>query len=153
MVLLLSQGKQLYFGKGGHSPAEWFGTRGFACPADYNVADHLLEIASSPVNVLDRIQEEESNSRSDSTLAHPEKGSGRILETPGLGEKGYHEMESIPTLNATAASASSSEERGSRRTGDDSLVPVTFKISHQSRSTFLTQIQVLSGREWKNLQR
>ena len=51
-VVLLAQGRQLYFGPGRAGPAEWFASHGRPCPPGYNVADHLLEIASSPSSDL-----------------------------------------------------------------------------------------------------
>ena len=48
----LLRGKQLYFGPGGTRPAEFFAEQGRVCPPGYNIADHLLEIASAPIGGL-----------------------------------------------------------------------------------------------------
>ena len=44
-VLVLSQGEQVYNGAA-KSAARYFGDRGMPCPEGYNVADHLLDLAS-----------------------------------------------------------------------------------------------------------
>ncbi|OBZ75973.1 putative ATP-dependent permease [Grifola frondosa] len=47
-ILLLSHGRALYSGPGGFAPAEHFAAQGIAYKEGYNVADHLLDIASDP---------------------------------------------------------------------------------------------------------
>ena len=51
-VVLFANGRQLYFGPGGNAPADFFASQGRPCPVGYNVADHLLEIASAPIDGL-----------------------------------------------------------------------------------------------------
>jgi ABC-2 type transporter len=48
-VLLLARGKQLYFGSSAGA-SEHFARDGFPCPAGYNIADHLLDIAAGVAN-------------------------------------------------------------------------------------------------------
>lgn len=51
-VLLLAGGRSLYHGLGGVAPAEYMGQHGLPCPEGYNVADHLLDVASEPPTEL-----------------------------------------------------------------------------------------------------
>lgn len=109
-VLLLSEGRELYFGPGGSEPVEVLTEKGYSpCPPGYSIPDHLLNLAS------------DSEVRSDSAIAK-ESANGAGGSTANLigREKWSH----------------SSKQRDA---------PLA--------ATFLTQFQVLSGREWKNLLR
>ena len=155
-VLVLAQGRQVYFGPGGHAPADYFEQRGMACPPDYNVADHLLEIASSPAATIQSLSD---GSSSVSTRAQEEstiKGTAlRSQETPGILEKGDMALGgTVPTLNGTSVSqgSGSDSEAWEDREGNV-ILPVASKISHRAAATFFTQLEVLSGREIRNLKR
>lgn len=110
-VLVLSHGRTLYNGPGGFAPSEELASRGIAYPQGYNVADHLLDVASDPP----------------AHLFH----SGASMSPP----------------------APHSEENGSLEKGYPPHRPGFWnppgRIS--CATTFLTQLQVLSGREWKIL--
>ncbi|EIW73559.1 hypothetical protein TREMEDRAFT_11831, partial [Tremella mesenterica DSM 1558] len=112
-VCLLSKGKQLYFGQGGNAPAEFFAGKGKPCPQGYNIADHLLDLASGQMDGL---------SLGSSIMA------GSIL-----GSEIEREVDN----------------------GDSSTVGNERRWwpEEHCATSFLTQIEVLSGREWKNLKR
>ncbi|ORX40047.1 hypothetical protein BD324DRAFT_616077 [Kockovaella imperatae] len=151
-VVLLANGKQLYFGPGGDQPALFFARQGRPCPAGYNVADHLLEIASGPTDGLvsgpsavvrqsaDNGSDQESSSlqgnekslSSSGAQSHTDSSVEKDLVTPAL------QAESLPK----------------HPDGEPLSVEKTswWPRTHCA-TTFLTQVEVLSGREWKNLRR
>ncbi|KAI0062057.1 hypothetical protein BV25DRAFT_1825918 [Artomyces pyxidatus] len=126
-ILLLANGHALYSGAGGFAPAEHFASRGITYQAGYNVADHLLDIASGPPADL------------------VSSSSGNLAKTatpPELEEK----------ENGSAAEAVD-VERGPGGRGSESgraSWRSWFKTPGYA-ATFLTQLEVLSGREWKIL--
>ncbi|WWC96073.1 hypothetical protein V866_002940 [Kwoniella sp. B9012] len=154
-VILLSRGNQLYFGRGGIAPKKYFEKKGYRCPEGYNVADYLLEIASSE-NDLPPQQNCE-------------------IERESSGETSYTSIEQEGITNLDQASESPLNEKTityppSPRSNvllssrDDNA---TATLESQSRikdiwwkwprshcaTTFLTQVEILSGREWRNLKR
>ncbi|KAF9464628.1 hypothetical protein BDZ94DRAFT_1256193 [Collybia nuda] len=127
-ILLLSHGRALYSGPGMFAPSEYF-TRtapGVVPPylQGYNVADYLLEVASDPHVSLFQLH----HSAKDHGDDHGHQDNADITE------KGVHTLseESDLTLNKKRV-----------------LTPKRTKYA----TTFLTQLQFLSGREWKVLQR
>ncbi|KAJ7671003.1 ABC transporter [Mycena rosella] len=127
-ILLLSHGRALYSGPGAFAPAEYFArtAAGIAPPYQqgYNVADYLLEVASDPPVALFQLHSAHSS---------PEKGDGS--------EKGATQADEDSALtekrHLTAPGRIKSKSAG------------TSKYA----ATFLTQLQYLSGREWKILRR
>ena len=113
-VLVLSHGRTLYNGPGGFAPSQELTSRGIAYPQGYNVADHLLDVASDPPAHLFQ-----SRISSSSQTRGSEDENGFL-------EKGY--PPSRPGLWNMPGRASYA-------------------------TTFLTQLEVLSGREWKILRR
>ena len=113
-VLVLSHGRTLYNGPGGFAPSQELASRGIAYPQGYNVADHLLDVASDPPTHLFQ-----SGTSSSAQRQGSEDENGSL-------EKGY--PPSRPRFWNTSGRASYA-------------------------ATFLTQLQVLSGREWKILRR
>ena len=109
-VLVLSHGRTMYYGPGGFAPSQDLASRGIAYPQGYNVADHLLDVASDPPAHL---------FQSGTQVRGSEEGGASL-------EKGY--PPSGPRLLNTPGRASYA-------------------------TTFLTQLEVLSGREWKILRR
>jgi hypothetical protein len=62
----------------------------------------------------------------------------------------------VPTLNGTPTSVSNGSGSDSSAYEDregNVIVPVASKISHRCAATFFTQVEVLAGRELKNLKR
>ena len=113
-VLVLAHGRTLYNGLGGFAPSQEFSSRGIPYPQGYNVADHLLDVASDPP---------------------------------------AHLFQSGPSLGAQVRS--SEEANGSLEKGyppsNPGLQNAPGRASYAT--TFLTQLEVLSGREWKILRR
>ena len=111
-VLVLAHGRTLYNGPGGFAPSQELASRGIAYPQGYNVADHMLDVASDPPAHL---------FQSGTSLANQvrslEDGSGSL-------EKGYPASQRV-LWNAPGLASYA--------------------------TTFLTQLEVLSGREWKIL--
>ena len=113
-VLVLAHGRTLYNGPGGFAPSQELASRGIAYPQGYNVADHLLDVASDPPAHLFQ-----NGTSSSARVRRSEDESGSL-------EKGY--PPSYPRLWNAPGRASYA-------------------------TTFLTQLEVISGREWKILRR
>lgn len=113
-VILLSRGKQLYMGPGGNAPADYFGAQGYVCPPGYNIADHLLDIAS---------------------------------EAPSGLPSGHEAMMSTDMLPESLM------EKASDSVVDLAVLNSTAPAKQKCATTFLTQFEVLSSREWRNLKR
>ncbi|KAH7107281.1 hypothetical protein BKA62DRAFT_128070 [Auriculariales sp. MPI-PUGE-AT-0066] len=113
-VLLLAGGRSLYHGPGGVAPAEYMAEHGLPCPEGYNVADHLLDVASEPpASLLTASRNSHSDSSSNMNVKERDVG----LDKP-----------------AALPSGKIASGRGAAYS-----------------TTFLTQLQVLNGREWKKL--
>jgi hypothetical protein len=109
-----------------------------ACPSGYNVADYLLEIASDPPVALFNLHSGYNMIATTSSVSV----SQRHLESEKIG---------IPFITTDGDTEKVS-------IGENAQPMVTsHKIGHLMESscatTFLTQLQVLSGREWKILKR
>ncbi|KAF7294642.1 ABC transporter protein [Mycena indigotica] len=126
-ILLMSHGRALYCGPGGFAPSEYFAREASGiAPAyqqGYNVADYLLEVASDPPVALFKIPTANSSS-----------------DTGNDFKKG-----SAPTASDDATLNEKGGKPAAR--GQTSARPASYA------TTFLTQIQYLSGREWKILRR
>lgn len=166
-VVLLAQGRQLYFGPGGSRPAEWFASHGRPCPPGYNVADHLLEIASAPTNGLPSglaAVMHDKTASSNGTTNTPSSGHSdtqyktsleRHLtadqsDTP-FAEKAQATTYPPPTL--LKGETKSFDAAGLGHGGHTASKENKWLPRSQCATTFLTQIEVLSGREWRNLKR
>jgi hypothetical protein len=130
-VLVLSLGKELYFGPGGLAPNDYFAQHGHPAQPGYNVADHLLDIASEPTDELLGLARRLSASRHSGTAV------------PATGSNGDLKAESDPEKSriSTPKEAPPQAKFGSSR------------LMSTYSATFLTQLQVLCGREWKILKR
>lgn len=169
-VLLLSAGRQLYFGPGGTAPVEYFDKLGRPCPTGYNIADHLLEIASAPTDGLptgsnamgtpsqatstsDRSSRSsdviEAHTKSDLERHHTADQSDTPFAEKGTGSTSYPPQTLLKdeSTNGNDFTARSTQS-GSQATGGSKWWP-----SSNCSTTFLTQLEVLSGREWRNLKR
>ncbi|KAL1754144.1 hypothetical protein FB107DRAFT_216275 [Schizophyllum commune] len=143
-VVLLAHGNALYAGHGRFGPVDYFrGREGVGeYPEGYNVADYLLEIASdAPAGLFHRsttYQKEGSSfarGASASDQAISEKTSADDVEMLAKGHKHSRHWNPRPV-------------RGWRRWSPSWA---TLRVDYAT--TFLTQIEVLSGREWKILRR
>lgn len=167
-VVLLANGRQLYFGPGGNAPAEFFASQGRPCPAGYNIADHLLEIASgsseglasgpaamlsSGTHELDGSTSSSHSGRSNGTGNANGKSAGtdserNLMDTPMAEKSAYP-----PTSPVALWKEDHGREVDLATLGDDGGRSKTWWPKSHCAATFLTQIEVLSGREWKNLKR
>ncbi|KAF8638787.1 hypothetical protein AX17_001846 [Amanita inopinata Kibby_2008] len=146
-VLLLSHGRSLYGGPGSLSPVEYFSSivahEGLAIPAyptGYNVADYLLEVASDPPVALFKFDHE-----SEANMAATSK--------PGNDSLHLHENMKNNDMPMFPIEDIAEKPESNRKTGTH-LWPRTTDVQRSGcAATFLTQLQVLSGREWKILQR
>ena len=112
-----------------------------ACPHGYNVADYLLEIASDPPVGLFNLRSGYNMIATTSNVSVPqrhaesEKTGIPFITTDDDTEKDLIGENAQPIVNGQAS----------------------HKIGHlmetSCATTFLTQLQVLSGREWKILKR
>ena len=161
-VVLLANGKQLYFGPGGIHPAEFFASQGRPCPSGYNIADHLLEIASAPLDGLmcgpaavvgpAIIESSRGTSGTNSQDEGHEDSSWEKHQANANGtptDKGLVSQQMLITDNTIPRTNTDVSGLGDARGQQESK---RWPSTHCA-TTFLTQIEVLSGREWKNLKR
>ncbi|KXN92002.1 ATP-binding cassette sub-family G member 2 [Leucoagaricus sp. SymC.cos] len=132
-ILVLSQGHALYSGLGSMAPIYHFRTNAANVappyPEGYNVADYLLEVASDPPVGLFDLSPPNRQRRSGSHETTDKEHN--ILQKEGGSQRS---ADGLPAgLNGTPA------DRSRRRSN--------------YATTFLTQFQYLSGREWKILRR
>jgi len=135
---VLSRGRTIYNGAGGLVPADHFASRGYPPQAGYNVADHLLDIASEPTDDI---------LTDNRTLPVPFTGAGiSRLSGSGSDDGTTKEKANVAPEDGTVAGPEPPPEN---------IPAVTRRVFHRSNyaSTFLTQFQVLCGREWKILRR
>jgi energy-coupling factor transporter ATP-binding protein EcfA2 len=193
-VVLLSKGRQLYFGQGRDGPVGWFERQGRICPKGYNVADWLLEIASDGTEGLlhgkeamaDDVESVESNGDSSRTssgtgiglmaapsiTSHrdtstlPTGSQKRLIHPPlessmGLGEEEYEKaaMGTYPPSQALYKGSSGMTGEKEKQVdladlgGGQERVGRKWWQGEECATSFLTQVEVLSGREWRNLKR
>ncbi|KAI0333180.1 hypothetical protein GY45DRAFT_1320127 [Cubamyces sp. BRFM 1775] len=131
-ILLLAHGHALYSGPGGFAPAEHFTAQGIPYKEGYNVADYLLEVASDPPVALFQLSGTGTNSGLHSGAA----GSSTDEVEKGLGGR---------SPNLTLENGKIEDVRETKKR--------SWYHSHAYQATFLTQLEVLSGREWKILRR
>lgn len=165
-VVLLSSGKQLYFGPGGSRPADFFASQGRPCPEGYNIADHLLEIASGSTEGLltgpaAMIADSTATSSTATSTPTPDDGDGyKGRDTSGSGLKGHgRSSDDTPMVEKNMSYPPNTLLKDSRRDSDVDLAHVGKEDDKgwwprtDCATTFLTQIEVSSGREWRNLKR
>jgi hypothetical protein len=126
-VLLLARGKCIYNGEGGQAASKYFASKGHPCPDGYNVADHLLDIASDTPSNLDEMKGQESGTSG--SLDEKREGSSNAV---------------LPSQETAQPSTLPNSEPRSR---------LRMSRNNTYATTFLTQLQVLSRREWKILKR
>ena len=128
----MSRGTNIYSGPGGFAPATFLSQQGIACPEGYNVADFLLDVASDPPASLVRASTPTSSNQN--STGKESAADGGAIELATL-EKG--EARSVPGSNEK----------------DTKQGKVREWLKNGYKTTFLTQLEVLSGREWKVLRR
>ena len=155
-ICLLSNGRQLYFGPGGSRPAEYFEKQGRPCPEGYNVADHLLEIASGSSEGLKTGKQASNTGSTGSSASNSEH---RLENSNSNSESRFVEEDMSPSheKDIQYPPASLLMDEGKREVDLANLSEEKQKKEWWPRShcatTFLTQMTVLSGREWRNLKR
>jgi len=158
-VVLLANGRQLYFGPGGNIPADFFASQGRPCPQGYNIADHLLEIASGSAEglhsgpaamITDTGPSDASHhsSQSENKPSIERYGSTKALVDTPFTEKNVAYPPQGHTLWKDDA-----REVDLATLGDDGGRSKSWWPRSHCATTFLTQTEVLSGREWRNLKR
>lgn len=155
-ILLLSQGQALYNGPGSFAPARHFTAQGIPYQEGYNVADYLLEIASdsdlssgSPPVLVQCPSHDEDATRSRGSKEHKGCGSGSGDAEKGNGEGlvSDGDVNGVAVLPGTEKSESRAGRKSTRRGWK------SFVEGQGYATTFLTQFEVLAGREWKILRR
>ncbi|GMK53955.1 hypothetical protein CspeluHIS016_0105410 [Cutaneotrichosporon spelunceum] len=134
-VLLLANGRQLYFGPGGAMPAEFFAKHGYPCPPGYNVADHLIEIASEnpqdlPTGAAAALSTQSPSDSNTSDHSHKD-------------EQDNHAVKTLSRM---------SNEFDLAQVQQASRQHTWWPTTHPA-TTFLTQLGVLATREWRMLMR
>lgn len=132
-ILLLSHGRALFSGAGGFAPAEHFSARGIAYHEGYNVADYLLDVASDAPVSLFGSNVTGSPDPSVEATANGKERAGDSEDT----EKGLVHHHTVDNPGQ----------------GESQTIQYNGLKQSKYAATFLTQLEVLSGREWKILQR
>ncbi|CAE6473936.1 unnamed protein product [Rhizoctonia solani] len=147
-ILLLSRGEQVYFGPGGTAPVRSLESRGVhGMEEGYNVADWLLEVASEAAPVsggYDQIT-----------------GTRASMYGPNAQANFYDQEHGITSekrldgsMRYRGGKVSVEEESDQSTKEEPNMVRVgRGKGGQKYAATFLTQVEVLCGREWKNLKR
>ena len=128
----MSHGCPVYSGPGGFAPAEFLNAQGIPCPEGYNVADFLLDVASDPPASLVR-------SSTGGTVSPNPPTSNNSKDTAVVDDIEMNTMEKCDGEQVYPIKAK--EEGG--------LMKRLLKSDY--KTTFVTQLQVLSTREWKVL--
>lgn len=136
---MLSRGRSIYHGAGGLVPADHFASKGYPPQPGYNVADHLLDIASEPTDDI---------LADNRTLPVPllHTGTSKLSGTGSDDGTPSKEKANVPPEDGAVTDRDISKEKMS------TLTSRVLQRQHYA-STFLTQFQVLCGREWKILLR
>ncbi|CAL1703348.1 unnamed protein product [Somion occarium] len=138
-ILLLAHGRALYSGPGGLAPAQYFSAQGIPYQEGYNVADYLLDVASDPPVAL---FQSTGGSQISNDQVIPSNTKERIDDDVNASEKG-HAQRSIVLGNLDGSPALQKDVQPQR----------SKQRSSKYSATFLTQLEVLSAREWKILKR
>ncbi|CAG8637456.1 14957_t:CDS:2, partial [Acaulospora colombiana] len=144
-VLLLSKGRELYFGPGGLAANDYFARQGHPAQPGYNVADHLLDIASDPPQEVLTHARRQSASKNSATTA---TGTEERLNGHTTGE--YPDAEASKGNSTVVLEKSGSQPP---KDAGKAFKLGSARLTSNYASTFLTQLQVLCGREWKILRR
>ncbi|CAG9464710.1 unnamed protein product [Pedinophyceae sp. YPF-701] len=106
-VMVLSEGKVMYFGHGSLAHA-WFNSLGYAMPLGVNTADFLLDLASGDVGAT---QQEARELSSQLCAAYERFMKGGAVEPRDLSDVAKHSSAEIAKLDGPAASAHEVRQR------------------------------------------
>lgn len=129
IILVLAHGQAIYSGPGSFAPVDYFNQQA-AIPKykeGYNVADYLLEVASDPPVSLFQMS-----------------GPTQSTVVAGSNNRGEADVAEKGTIQANGLGGSK-RDNIQHRSGSS--------LRGRYAATFLTQLEVLSGREWKILRR
>lgn len=135
-ILVLAHGQTLYSGPGSFAPVDYFNRQAGAFPKyqeGYNVADYLLEVASDPPVSLFSMSGAPTHNAVAPTSINQEAREGD--GSADMAEKG------------------AADPNGSRVGKWETPSRFGSSLSGRYATTFLTQLEVLSGREWKIIRR
>ena len=130
-VLLLSHGKSLFFGPASEASA-YATAEGYPCPAGYNIADHLLDIASGVALAVRRM----SMVRMDTTT---------IKERAKLTSPRDDESDD--------SDAEGDLEDGNSSTAMLNQDPPTSQAENKLTASFITQLSAVTWRSWIHFKR
>jgi ABC-type multidrug transport system ATPase subunit len=145
-ILVLSHGRELYFGPGGLAPNDYFAAKGYPAQPGYNVADHLLDIASEPTDELLAHARKKSGSKTSATATTADDGNTPREEPRPIPYNGQPQAEHDPDTEKNGSISTKTETPKHAKLG-------AFSLKSNYAVTFLTQLEVLCGREWKILKR
>ncbi|KAL4251686.1 ATP-binding cassette subfamily G transporter, partial [Pleurotus pulmonarius] len=154
-ILLLSYGRALYSGPGRSAPAAHFASHAATlnvpiCPPDYNTADYLLEVASDPPVGLFQVNNTQSIISQIQSIGDDAGGMRPLLDphqaTTPVNEKTHYTDVVTERTDHSHRPTSRGVARSTRgwRSGLQ---------SPEYATTFLTQLEILCGREMKILRR
>ncbi|PPQ63344.1 hypothetical protein CVT24_006717 [Panaeolus cyanescens] len=151
LVMLLTHGRSLYSGPGGFTPAQHFANTGLVppCQQGYNVAEYLLEIANDPPISLFQFQNHQTQPSFTTTMTGPD---------PNAAQETHSEKTDVasPEREASGTKPETIEYPPLNANGQGVVFQGgvnKLRGRTQYSATFLTQLQYLCGREWKNLKR
>ncbi|CAE6528385.1 unnamed protein product [Rhizoctonia solani] len=144
-ILLLARGEQVYFGPGGTAPVRSLESRGVhRMEEGYNVADWLLEVASEGAPVSGGYDH-----MAGARAYDPNVPTGFYDQEHGI----TSEKKLDGSMRYRGGKNSVEEESDQSTREEPGMVRVGRGKGQKYAATFLTQVQVLCGREWKNLKR
>ncbi|KAL5636267.1 hypothetical protein ACGC1H_004924 [Rhizoctonia solani] len=148
-ILLLSRGEQVYFGPGGTVPVRSLESRGVrGMEEGYNVADWLLEVASEGAQPVSGGYDHSARTRA--SVYDPNVQTNFYDHEHGI----TSEKRMDGTMRYRGGKPSIEEDSDQSTKEEPGMVRVgRGKGGQKYTATFLTQVQVLCSREWKNLKR
>ncbi|KAK5665662.1 hypothetical protein QVD99_007310 [Batrachochytrium dendrobatidis] len=137
-ILLLSKGSTVFFGRS-EDAASFLDSRGLGCPSGYNLADHLIDVASEHSAGLSSSDQGWSSSASVSAVAHHDL---------------RHRLPNDYSDKSTRPLNSKLDDYEHNAVFELSTSAKKTKPKHnQFTASFLTQLSVLLKRSWTNFWR
>jgi len=169
-LLVLSRGRTLYVGPGGQSASDYVAAKGSPCPPMYNIADHLLDLASSPPASWSPASSTSAEAQIISGPLNEKQNSAFISDEQGDRDTGGNQSESKEEAKLSLAhppplrlshdvDLEMSDPKLKKRSKTRWFANARGQLESEHASdiryttTFFTQLEVLSSREWINLKR